>query len=57
MIILVPAFVMIVGLLIWLLAVREPIKEMGHDMFWCGLLVTLLDIGPSVVSFWGNHVH
>ena len=49
MIIYLPFFVCIVGLLMWALCKTEPPKSIGMWMFICGLLVTLFEIGSKTI--------
>lgn len=48
MIVFLPMLVCIVGLLIYALAVNGKVVSIGKDMFWVGLLVTLLRMGEMV---------
>ena len=45
----VPFFVCIIGVLVWVLAKTEPVKRIGEYMFACGLLVTLFEVGTKVI--------
>ncbi len=46
----VPALVMVVGLLLWCLPVPPKVSEAGKWMFVCGLLVTLCVMAKHVVK-------
>ncbi len=47
---LVPLFVAIVGLLLWLLASNPKVSEIGKIMFFCGLFTLLLVFGEGRVK-------
>lgn len=50
MIIILPVLVLIIGLLMYVLSGKDKVKRVGEIMFFCGLLVFLLDSGEQVIS-------
>ena len=50
MIILLPLLVALVGVLMYALSANPKLGEIGKIMFFCGLFVTLLRIGPEMVN-------
>lgn len=46
----VPLLAAVIGLLIFVLA-KEPLKEVGRCLFWCGTLVTLFVAASHTVKF------
>jgi hypothetical protein len=50
MIILVPFLVCLIGLVVYIISTHPKISEVGKDMFWTGLLVTLFDVGRVTVD-------
>lgn len=49
MIAIIPLLAAIVGLLVYVLAGKPKIEEVGRALFWCGLLVTLFVVASKVV--------
>ncbi len=49
MIALVPLFVAIVGLLMWLLAANAKVAEIGKIMFFCGLMALMFSTAHESV--------
>lgn len=50
MVIFISLLVLIVGLLMYLLATKPTVAEVGRIMFAFGLLVFLLRVGPETVA-------
>lgn len=49
-----PLLVLFAGVLIYALAVKTKLVEIGKAMFWCGLLVTLFAVAHYTVRIGGG---
>jgi hypothetical protein len=51
MIILVPLLAAVLGLLLYVLASNPKLQEIGRLTYFAGILVTLFEVAPRMVSF------
>ena len=50
MIAIIPLLAAIVGLLVYVLAAKDKVVEVGRALFWCGVLVTLMVLASHTVK-------
>ncbi len=46
----IPALVMIIGLLLYMLASNAKVQRLGEHAFWTGLLVTLMTAARATIK-------